>query len=69
MASGQARGHGTLHCGANSPGSEMRTYATPDHHSRLIYDPSIGLSTNLFLSHVCDSMILQVWAQARTPGG
>ena len=57
-----------LHSGANCPGSENRTYATPTDHSKLIYDPPIGLSTNLFLSHVCASKILRVWAQARTLG-
>ena len=41
-----------LHCATNCPGSEMRTYATPNHHSKLIYDPPIGLSSNVSVACV-----------------
>ena len=40
-----SRGSGdTLHCGANCPGSEKLRLATPNHHSRLIFETPIEIS-------------------------
>ena len=46
-----------MHCATNCPGSENRTFATPNHHSKLMCDPPVRLSTPLFMSEVWESMI------------
>ena len=38
-----------MHCGANCPGSEKGPFATPNHHSKLMYDPPIVLPCTFFL--------------------
>ena len=39
----------TMHCGANCPGSEKQQCATPNHHSKGMYDPPIVLPYTFFL--------------------
>ena len=58
----------SMHCGANCPGSEKRPLATPNHHSRLIFEKPIEIPISSFQWQGVVSMTLQVSAPARTPG-